>query len=232
MLPIYTIWSDLRHERRRDVVMSWKDMLFKPPAPGSTQSAGPTPDGTSLTARLRTLAQQPSTLSPVAVTPVAAVAIDPEFTNELVAAIGKGTKPGYDQFLDQCDSLQGVIADESVRLRTALATTAKFLKVPPEQIVASIQERADLLKAAKDTFDRDIQTEVDQHNTTCSNHLADVEKKLHENEAERVRLTTDKNDTQRQITELRIQTDAVRARFTGAYRALDEQLTAMLQRLR
>lgn len=206
--------------------MAWKDMLFKAPEPGPAQA---TAQSTSLlAARLRSI-QGP--LSPVA-SPIAASVVDPEFTADILEAMGKSTLPGFRQFNEQMELLADAIPDEAVRIKKALQSAAKFLNLTPEQITAAVQEQLDLAVRAKNDFDAGLRTEVDTRTTTCSNHLRDVDARLSANQIERDRLTTDRNDTQRQLDGIQAETSAVTARFTSAFQPLYETLTSTLLRLR
>lgn len=222
MIPIYTLWSGINRERTQRQFMDWKKTIFKP-APTTEPAAPPSP----LANRLRSLTMNQQVGGAVAV-----ATADPEFTTELVDELAKGTQPGYQQFMEQGDLLKGVVPDDGMRLKTALASTAKFLNLTPEQIVASIQEKIDLLNRANESFQASLRAEVEQRTTTYTRHLADVDTKLAANQLERERLTMDRNDTQRQLTDIQAETQAVQARFSGAFQPLHDQIMATLRRLR
>lgn len=207
--------------------MGWRDLLFKPDV--SEAATAETPE-TPIAARLRLVqsGQIGTTALPTVAGPAAP---DPEFTAELQDALKRTTLPGFKEFTAQLDLLSAAIPDESVRFHAALASTAAFLKLTPDQIVQAVQEQLDLLDRSKELFQATLRTEAEQRTATYTKHLTDVETRLAANRAEYDRLTTDKNDTQRQLTDVQTETTLVQDRFQGAYQPIYDRIHSMMARL-
>lgn len=164
--------------------------------------------------------------------------VDAEFHAELQNVLAKAKLPGYPEFLDQMDVLKDVVVDENVRVVKALQSVERMLKITPDQIVASVQERVQILENERAVFESHISDEIHQTVETSEKTVAGLSQAILENEAQQQQLqqshdsmVTARAKAQASVQQVQSEASAVRTRFKSAYQPHETSLKTVLNKI-
>jgi predicted nucleic acid-binding Zn-ribbon protein len=165
--------------------------------------------------------------------------VDPEFEANLRSVLDSAKTPGFNEVMTQYNELAEDIPDDTKRLTRAVSIVSKMLKLTPDQIRQSIEERLAILTNEREEFTRSISAEADDSVSAqqdevraCDKRLAEIETELLRLEDEKKKTQTRKSDATAQISAVTVQVDAVRRRFESAYTHHFTSLSKFLERLK
>lgn len=185
-------------------------------------------DGTTVPAEQAGAARPaPAAPAPAVARPQAAgtVAPDPEFIQQLRAAVDASTKSAYTQFNALYEAM-AMLTDERARVQAALTATQTAHKVTAADVAAAIDDRLRLLGTERAAFEKAAQAEMEH---AVGGTLKDMEKARAEiaRKQEEIRaLEAKAAELERQATEARASIDSGSARFAVSYAVVEAQLSA------
>jgi cell division protein FtsB len=162
--------------------------------------------------------------------PGVAVAPDPEFVQQLQAAVDASKAPAYRQFHAVFDALSAV-PDEAQRTQLALAAAQASHGINAAQVAAALDDRMKLLAEEKAAFEHAVGLEVEH---SVGGTMAEVEKARAEiaRKQEEIRaLEARAAQLEASVREARTALDANSAAFQASYVAVEAGLAAERARI-
>ena len=228
--------------------MGWRDVVFqkgseaagkKPSAVGTSSPNHPTATPTERSSYLGDSSRTRGRTASIGATPQSTpITVDAQFDTELKATLDRAATPGYQEFSAQMEVLADVVPDESTRIQKALMSVNRMLHIGVPQIVASIQERLDLLNQEKAKFENELRNEIREHVDSNTKALDDLKTALVKNEtelarlkAEQTRLAQEEQAARNAVQKVQGEGEQVRARFNSAYQPLQSSLTSVLAKI-
>jgi chromosome segregation ATPase len=159
-----------------------------------------------------------------------AAAPDPEFVQQLQAAVGASGKQAYTQFKALFAALSAV-GDEGTRTQLALSAAQASHNFGAAQVAEAIADRLRILEGEKSSFDKAVADETEQ---SVGGTLAEIEKTRAEitKRIEEIKsLETRAAELDRTAREARATIDANSARFAASYAVVQAELAAERNRI-
>ncbi len=155
--------------------------------------------------------------------PAMAAAPDPEFVQQLHAAVDASGKQAYAQFRALFAALSAV-GDEGTRTQLALSAAQASHGIGAAQVADAIDDRLEILAAEKSSFDGAVKDETEQSVGATLAQIektrAEITKKIEEIKA----LETKAAELDRTAREARAAIDANSARFAASYAVVEAEL--------
>jgi hypothetical protein len=158
------------------------------------------------------------------------VAPDPEFVEQLVAAVNASTKPAYVQFQALYEAMS-MLSDDRARVQAALTATQTAHKLTAADVVAAIEDRLRILGQERGAFERAAKAEAEQ---AVGGTLREAEKARTEvaRKQEEIRtLEAKAAELEKQAADARASIDAGSTRFAVSYAVVEAQLNAERARI-
>jgi len=192
--------------------------------PGAVRSAAASGDVT-----LPAGVGAPSTQGAVAV-PAVAAAPDPEFVQQLRAAVDGSKKAALPQFRTLFAAL-GAVQDEATRTQLALSAAQASHGVTVTQVAEAIADRLQILAGEKDGFTKAVDEETAQSvggtQAQIEKTRAEITKRIEEIKA----LEAKAAELDKQAREAKAAIDANAARFAASYAVVQAELDAERARI-
>ena len=162
--------------------------------------------------------------------PAAGAAPDPEFVQQLQAAVAASKKGAYGQFRALFGALSAV-GDEGQRTQLALAAAQASRGIGAAQVAEAIDDRMKLLAEEKAAFENAVALEVEQSvggtQAQVEKARAEIAKKQEEIRALEARAA----QLEESVRESRATLDANSAAFQASYLAVEAELAAERARI-
>lgn len=156
--------------------------------------------------------------------------VDPEFVQQLHAAVQGSKKAAYTQFQTLFSALSAV-ADPAQRTQLALSAAQASHGVTPQQVAEALEDRLALLAAERQAFDKAVAAEV-EHTIGATQKRIDAAKAEIQKKAEEIRqLEATRAELERGIAETRAAIDSNAARFAASYAVVEAELAAERARI-
>jgi hypothetical protein len=176
-----------------------------------------------------TLPAGPSTQGAVAV-PAVAAAPDPEFVQQLRAAVDGSKKAALPQFRTLFAAL-GAVQDEGTRTQLALSAAQASHGITVTQVAEAIADRMQILAGEKDGFTKAVEEESAQSvggtQAQIEKTRAEITKRIEEIKA----LEAKAAELDKQAREAKAAIDANAARFAASYAVVQAELDAERARI-
>ncbi len=161
---------------------------------------------------------------------MAAAGVDPEFVQQLHAAVQASKKPAYTQFQALYSALSA-IADPAQRAQLALSAAQASHGVSPQQVAEAIEDRLNLLAGERKAFEKAVQDETD-HTIGATQKRIDAAKAEIIKKAEEIRqLEATRAELEKSIAEARAAIDTNAARFAASYAVVEAELASERARI-
>jgi chromosome segregation ATPase len=161
---------------------------------------------------------------------MAAAGVDPEFVQQLHAAVQASKKPAYTQFQALYSALSA-IADPAQRAQLALSAAQASHGVSPQQVAEAIEDRLHLLAGERKAFEKAVQDETD-HTIGATQKRIDAAKAEIIKKAEEIRqLEATRTELEKSIAEARAAIDTNAARFAASYAVVEAELASERARI-
>lgn len=169
---------------------------------------------------------------PPAPVPGAGVAatVDPEFVQQLHAAVQASKKAAYTQFQALFSALSAV-ADPAQRTQLALSAAQASHGVTPQQVAEAIDDRMALLAAERQAFDKAVATEVDQSIGATQKRIEAAKAEIQKKAEEIRQLEATRAELEKGIAETRAAIDDNAGRFAASYAVVEAELAAERARI-
>lgn len=160
---------------------------------------------------------------------------DPVFLGELREALSQAQRRGFDEFVSQLDVIDDDVKDRPTAIKMTLKSLAKTLKIPTEEVIASMRERVSLLESAKAKFESDLATESQQATTdrrqaveNAQRTITSIDDQIRKLQVQRSEAERNMEVAQRNENDLASKVANVRARYESAYDMLLRELSQTL----
>lgn len=161
---------------------------------------------------------------------VAGATVDPEFVQQLHAAVQGSKKAAYTQFQTLFSALSA-IADPAQRTQLALSAAQASHGVTPQQVAEALDDRMALLAGERQAFDKAVADEV-EHSIGATQKRIDAAKAEIQKKAEEIRqLEATRAELEKGIAETRAAIDSNAARFAASYAVVEAELAAERARI-
>lgn len=170
-------------------------------------------------------AGSPAAAPGTAAVPAMAAEADPEFVQQLHAAVDASGKKAYPQFKALFAALSAV-GDEGTRTQLAISAAQASHGIGAAQVAEAIDDRLRILAAEKASFDGAVKEETEQ---SVGATLAQIEKTRAEitRRIEEIKaLETKAAELDKTAREARATIDANSARFAASYAVVEAELSA------
>jgi hypothetical protein len=169
-------------------------------------------------------------LPPAPSVPGAPAAVDPEFVQQLNAAVQASKKAAYTQFQTLFSALSA-IADPAQRTQLALSAAQASHGVTPQQVAEAIEDRMALLAAERQAFDKAVASEVDQSIGATQKRIEAAKVEIQKKAEEIRQLEATRAELERGIAETRAAIDDNAGRFAASYAVVEAELAAERARI-
>lgn len=169
-------------------------------------------------------------LPPAPSVPGAPAAVDPEFVQQLNAAVQASKKAAYTQFQTLFSALSA-IADPAQRTQLALSAAQASHGVTPQQVAEAIEDRMALLAAERQAFDKAVASEVDQSIGATQKRIEAAKAEIQKKAEEIRQLEATRAELERGIAETRAAIDDNAGRFAASYAVVEAELAAERARI-
>jgi hypothetical protein len=156
--------------------------------------------------------------------------VDPEFVQQLNAAVQASKKAAYTQFQALFAALSAV-ADPAQRTQLALSAAQASHGVTPQQVAEAIEDRMALLAAERQAFDKAVSTEVDQSIGATQKRIEGAKAEIQKKAEEIRQLEATRAELEKSIAETRAAIDDNAGRFAASYAVVEAELAAERARI-
>jgi hypothetical protein len=161
---------------------------------------------------------------------VAGATVDPEFVQQLHAAVQGSKKAAYTQFQTLFSALSAV-ADPAQRTQLALSAAQASHGVTPQQVAEAIEDRMGLLASERQAFDKAVADET-EHTIGATQKRIEAAKAEIARKTEEIRqLEATRAELEKGIAETRTAIDGNAARFAASYAVVEAELAAERARI-
>ena len=174
--------------------------------------------------------------APAAGTPAAAAAPagaappDPEFVQQLQAAVQASKKAAYAQFRALFGALSAV-GDEGQRTQLALSAAQASHGIDAARVAEAIDDRLKILADEKAAFDAAVKAEVEHSVGGTEAEIAKARAEIARKQDEIKALDARVAELEKTVREARATLDASSARFAASYTAVEAELAAERARI-
>ena len=159
-----------------------------------------------------------------------AVAPDPEFVQQLQAAVEGSKNPAYGQFRTLFGALSAV-ADEAQRTQLALAACQASHSIDAPAVAAAMDDRLRILAAEKDAFEKAVKAEADHSVGGAESEIQKARAEIARKQEEIRALEVKAAELEGTLRDARSGLDASAARFAASYAVVEASLAAERARL-
>jgi chromosome segregation ATPase len=161
---------------------------------------------------------------------VASATVDPEFVQQLHAAVQGSKKAAYTQFQTLFSALSAV-ADPAQRTQLALSACQASHGVAPQQVAEALDDRLKLLAGERQAFDKAVADET-EHTIGATQKRIEAAKAEIVKKTEEIRqLEATRAELEKGIAETRAAIDGNAARFAASYAVVEAELAAERARI-
>lgn len=161
---------------------------------------------------------------------VANATVDPEFVQQLHAAVQGSKKAAYTHFQTLYSAL-GAIADPAQRAQLALSAAQASHGVTPQQVAEAIEDRMALLAGERQAFEKAVQAETDHTIGATQKRIESAKAEIAKKAEEIRQLEATRLELERGIAEARAAIDGNSARFAASYAVVEAELAAERARI-